>query len=201
MVMFIVSMGLMTYGAYNAGEAIYRTGFSTRSQEVTDELLSDWKHQTKAADPQEKLERRLEFYVDTLQAHIIGAGMVFALFAASWGVSFQRSAQLRQPQPEEGPKVEVTPAPAGLFWILTMLAGLTTAALGWYVFAHDLNIPLWNLKAAFDAEIFEPYRKDPVNNARMIAHLALGVSIIVLSLALAPAARFAARNRILIGLL
>src|SRR5207237_343100 len=103
MLMFLASMGLMTYGAYNAGEAVYRTGFSTRSQVESDQLLSDWKHETKTADPADKLSRRVEFYIDTLQAHVIGAGFVFALIAASWGVSWQRSAQLRQPASEDAP--------------------------------------------------------------------------------------------------
>ena len=42
---------------------------------------------------------------------------------------------------------------------------------------------------------------DPVNNSRMMAHLVLGASIIVLAMVLAPAAKFAARSRVLMGLL
>jgi hypothetical protein len=69
------------------------------------------------------------------------------------------------------------------------------------VFAHDLATPLWNIRAAFNSEILEPYRKDPAGNSRLLAHLVLGASIIVLAMVLAPAAKFAARSRVLIGLL
>ena len=78
---------------------------------MTDKLLSDWKHQTKAAEPGEKLSRRIEFYVDSLQTHIIGAGMVFALFAAAWGVSFAVSTQLRHPRSEDTPIAKPMLAP------------------------------------------------------------------------------------------
>jgi len=201
MIMFMAAMGLMTYGAYNAGEAVYRTGFSTRSQVESDRLMSDWKHETKVADPEDKFSRRLEFYVDTLQAHIIGAGMVFALVAAAWGVTCQRSSQLRQPKAEDAPAARPVLARAATVWLLTLVAAVSVTAIGWYYFAHDLQTPLWKVKTVFDSEIYEPYKRDPANNSRTMAHFVLAVSIIVLALVLAPAARYAAGNRLLIGIL
>src|ERR1700722_11535562 len=90
--MFLIAMGLMVAGAYNAGEIVYRTQFSTRSQDQADKLLGEWQKDTKAGDPQERFQRRIEFYVDTLQMHVIGAGVVFALVAAAMGLSGKKAA-------------------------------------------------------------------------------------------------------------
>jgi hypothetical protein len=64
-----------------------------------------------------------------------------------------------------------------------------------------LQTPLWDLRAIFHSEIWDPFRKDPKSDARMLAHFALGTAIVVLALILLIASHFAARKRFLIGLL
>ncbi|MGA2231258.1 MAG: hypothetical protein ABSH22_10200 [Tepidisphaeraceae bacterium] len=206
MAAFLASMALMTFGAYNAGEIISRTQFSTKSQDQAEKLEADYHAQVAAAEPKDRAELELEYYVDTMQTHLIAAGIFFALLAAALGFSLQKSKQLHQPRPrareEDQPYDEATAiqvAPAALFWSVAVLAGLGTLAVGWYVFAHDLETPLWNVRAAFQSAIWAPYRKDPANGARTLVHLLLGGGIIALGALLIPAARWRAKNPMLIG--
>jgi uncharacterized membrane protein len=203
LLMFLVAMGLMVAGAYNAGEMVYRTQIATRSQDQSDKMLADWHTETNQADPKERFQRRLEFYVDTLQAHVIGAGVVFALVAAAMGLSWQKSSQVRLPRPKETEEEPEPPvyAPAGRFWLVTALAGAATLAVGWYVTAHDLQWPLWDVRAIFKSQIWEPFRKDSANSSRMLLHFVFGSAIIVLAVLLIAISRFGSRRRFLIGLL
>jgi hypothetical protein len=194
--LFFAAMLLTGFAAYNAGEIVYRTGFATRGETASDKLQTDWQAQTDAAKPSDRFQRRIEYYVDTLQIHVIAAGLVFALAAAAWGLSFRRSAQLKSKQPANDAPL----APAPRFWFLTALAGAATLSVGWYVIAHDLDTPLWNLRAAFTSEILQPYQKDAANNSRMMMHLILGAGIVALALILIPAAYWG-RSRLLVGFL
>jgi uncharacterized membrane protein len=208
LVAFLASMALMTFGAFNAGEIISRTQFSTKSQDQSDKLESDYQAQVASSAPKDKVELQLEYYVDTMQTHLIAAGMFMALMAAALGFSLQKSKQIHQQRPrardEDQPYDESTAiqlAPAALFWSVAVLAGLGTLAAGWYVFAHDLSTPLWNVRAAFQSSIWAPYRKDPANGSRMLIHLLLGGGIIALCALLIPAARWRAKSSMLIGIL
>jgi uncharacterized membrane protein len=202
--LFAGAMGLMVFGAYNAGEMVYRTQLATQSQEQSDKLLSDWKDQTSAAGGTDKLKREIEFYIDSLQAHVIAAGLVFSLAAAAVGLSFQKSAQLREPLPADPQTQEpshIAAAPAARFWFFTAAMAAAALGVGWYVMANDLPTPLWNVRAAFDSQLLQPFQQDHANGARPLVHLYLGGSILVLALLLIPAAHWAAGSRVLIGLL
>jgi uncharacterized membrane protein len=205
LVMFLAAMGLMVGGAYNGGEIIYRTQFATRSQDTSDKMLADWQSETKGSDPKEQLQRRVEFYVDTLQTHVIIAGVLFALLAAGMGLSLQRSSQVKLPKPQqkegEPPPDRTALAPAPRFWVAAILAGLATAAVGWYVTGHDLQWPLWNIRAIFKEAIWDPYRKDPAANARMLTHSVLGAAILLLGFLLLLVSHLAARKKLFITLL
>jgi uncharacterized membrane protein len=206
LLLFLASMGLMTLGAHNSGEMIYTTQFGTISQDEFEKLQADQKAQMDAASPKEKIEHRLDYYVDPLQAHVIGAGMVFALAAAGLGVSMKRAAQLRKVPPlvrEEDAKLEGTPPsklPVTHFWIVTAVLAFGTLVAGWYVWAHDFEIPLWHVRSVFLSQIWEPYVKDATNNSRLPAHLILGTGIVVLSVLLIPLAKWSGRSRAPIAL-
>ncbi|HTW93983.1 MAG TPA: DUF2231 domain-containing protein [Tepidisphaeraceae bacterium] len=204
--MFLVAMGLMVAGAYNGGEIIYRTQFATRSQDQSDKMLADWQSETKGSDLKDQWQRRVEFYVDTLQTHVIAAGVLFALLAAGMGLSLQKSSQMNLPAPqkkegEEPPAERPALAPAVRFWAVAIVAGLLTAAVGWYVTGHDLEPPLWDVRAIFKEAIWDPYRKDPASNSRMLAHTVLGGGILALGVIMLMISHWAARKKFLITLL
>lgn len=206
-VIFAVAMGLMAVGAGGAGEMIFRTQLATKSQAVSDRLQADWDQQIAADSPREKLAARIEYYIDPLQAHIIAAGMVFALAAAAWGTSFQKSAQLRvvplahsrteEPAPPPAPPIT---APATALWLATALGAAGVLSIGWYVFSIDAPSPFYILEV-FRSAIWQPYRSDPAHHSRLLVHLLVGSGIAVLALLLAPSARWGARSRLLIGFL
>ncbi len=206
-VIFAVAMGVMVVGAGGAGEMVYRTQISTKSQAASDKLQDDWNRQVAADSPHDKLSARVDYYIDPLQAHIIGAGIVAALIAAAWGTSIQKSTQLRvkplprlqseDAQPAAAPEVT---APATALWILATLAALGVLAVGWYIFCRDFQSP-WNVAANFREAVMQPYQKDPAGAVRVPAHLLFGGAIVVLAALLILAARWGARSRLLIGFL
>lgn len=210
LLLFLVSMGLMTFGAHKSGEMVYTTQFGTIDQGQLEKLQTDWNTQTQQAAPKEKFERRLDYYVDPLQAHVIGAGVVFALSAAGLGLSLKRAAQLRKVPPlvdEADAKLEGTPPsklPVPQFWISTAVLAFFTLVAGWYVWAHDFQMPLWHVRGVFLTQIWQPYVKDATNNSRLPAHLILGTGIVLVSLLLVPVARWSGRSKgpiLLFGLL
>jgi len=224
--MFLAAMGLMTFGAYNAGENIYRTQFATRPQALADQQIADWHAKTDKATGAEKFSRRLEYYVDTMQVHVIAAGMLGALAAAGIGFSMQRSLQLQEQERTRKPRAESPPrdglprdGPSGpqvneskgmsvtassapvRFWAVALLVGLTTAGVGWYIFGHDLGEPLWHVRAIFRDQIWQPFQTDKAQNARLLTHLILGTGILLLSLAFIPIAHWMAKSRFLVAFL
>lgn len=204
---FLIAMGLMVASAYNAGEAVYRTQFATRSEDQSNKLLAQWQDDGKSAGTKEKWQRRIEFYIDTLQLHVLAAGIVFALAAAGIGVSWRKSSLLnRKPLPKlQNAEAEPPPLPPELpvcrLWMAAALAAFGTLGLGWYVTGYDLPVPLWNVSSIFHTEIWDGFRKDPREDSRMFAHFALGSAIVLLSAMLIIATRWAARRKLVIALL
>jgi uncharacterized membrane protein len=191
LVVFVASMLLQTVGAYSVGEAIYTTQFGTMGQPASDALKADWQKQTAAAPKADKLTRRIDYYIDPTQAHLIGAGFLASLAAAACGLSLRRPPHVL-PRPEGQAPEEPAPPPvrATKAWALAALIGLLTLAVGWYIFARDLSSPIWAVRAIFRSEIWQPYQKDHANSARLLAHLLLGVGIVVLALLLIPTAHW-----------
>ena len=95
LLMLLVSMGLMVTGAYNGGEMVYRTRFATRDEQTSTPMEQDALSDIKTSTGREKVNAQLNYYVDPLQAHVIGAGFLFALCAASLGMSLRKSSQVR----------------------------------------------------------------------------------------------------------
>jgi len=95
-----------------------------RSQAAGDKLQSDWN----AADsPQDKLADSDQFIMSIrFRPTSLARGVVFALIAAAWGTSVQKSTQLRikpLPRPQTGdenaPPASIVTAPATALWLLT----------------------------------------------------------------------------------
>ena len=82
--------------------------------------------------------------------------------------------------------------PAARFWVIAVVLGLMTAAGGWYTITYDdTDAHFFDFGGVFRTQI-EP-------SHRMLAHLIIGVTIIVLSLVMLGASR--ARSRAMIWML
>jgi len=200
-VLFLAAMLLQTVGAYSVGEAVYTTQFGTMSQPASDALKADWQKETAVAPRAEKITRRIDYYIDPTQAHLIAAGALASFAAAAAGLSLRKPPRsLPRPQAEEPADPPPAPLRATKFWAFTALLGLITLSVGWYIFARDLSSPLWHVKDIFKSEIWQPYQKDHANNARLLAHLILGSGVVVVALLLIPAANWGT-GRLLAGTL
>jgi hypothetical protein len=150
--------------------------------------------------------------------HVIMAGTTVALGMAALGLSLRGTTRLPVEQlPEPGriaqnldyrsalrsendagmPLVREPYArvPSGRFWLLTSLAGLLTVLGGWWVAAHFADVydpmELWKITISRDGM---------PRITRRIAHIAMGVTIVVLPLILSLVARFARGARMLLGI-
>jgi uncharacterized membrane protein len=201
LVVLLWSMAVMGVGAFHAGEMVYRTGVATHSEDESQAMESDWQKQLAADKPREKVAQRIEYYVGPLQVHVIVAGLAFAVAAGALGASLGKRVPKESAEGEEKEKAPAKGAPVSRIWLVASVMGLATVGVGWYVISSDLTTPLLDVKGTFLSQIWQPYRSDPANNRRMLAHLVLGAGIVVLPLILAIAARLAARRRILIGIM
>jgi uncharacterized membrane protein len=198
--------GTMTLGAFYGGEMVYRQGIGVNT--------TGHKHESSHAGT--PVERDVEFYVTPLQLHVTLAGIVAAMGMLGIGLSLratstsphwqdpelERAGVSAMPNPQRGgpedmmvlrsfaPQVEITGeierVPAGRFWLLTFLLAAGTALAGWWVLGGELGTyrpqDLWK-QVTSDGHI------------RQLAHVIVGVSIVVLPLLMALLARVARRRR------
>ena len=180
-----------------------------------------------AAEEQTKVKRGVEYYFPPLQVHVILAGLAVSLGLAAIGLSFRagsisvtatasdsidihyalaqnmRPADPNQPAapaaqmtfPDDPrPRVDVKRPPVSRFWLLGALVGLATALTGWWVLAQGMETwqpnELWR-DVAENAQAKE-YRK--------MAHVVMGVGMVVLMLLLALVARVAAGRKIVVAI-
>ncbi len=153
MTLLLAAVGATGVGAWFGGELIYRQGVSV--EKVCPRPQAD-------PPPTE-----IEGMFPVMELHIVAAGVVTALAAASIGLSFRRingtydlvqhrpATSTTAPAPStatatdvamarslnHGVAVEVRPAiPAARFWLLTLLLAIGTAVGGLFIVARDFDV-------------------------------------------------------------
>ncbi len=210
--------GLVGFGAWDIGEAIYTHGVAV---DTTGALDARPIEALKARD----LQERLEYLAPPMQIHVIGAGLTIGLAAAALGLAMR--AALASPAKIGGVhdiadalnsvgdetlltfeerRVAIKRATrpvyvAARFWLLASLLTLLTASGGVWLLASPENAGTWNTTRLVQ-NVFDPTQSQrwwPLN--RRSAHVVVGGTMLVSMLLLALAARFAPRRPMLLGML
>jgi hypothetical protein len=220
LILLILAVSIILRSAYNAGEMVYRTRIATMSETEAYQQYQTWRQSLdsdkSSGDRLDERNQYLNYLVDPLQVHVVGAGFVFALAAAALGMSLRKTAlahqaalaaSAHQPVVDDGeialapsgrpappsvpiPPVALKPVPAGRFWMVTALLVLAALASGWFVIEYDhSDYNFTNFTAIYRDQIL-PIAK---GHYRMIAHLALGGSLLLLSILLAIASQTRSR--------
>ena len=211
-ILLLVGLGLLTSGAWHGGEMIYRHGISVETDQP-----AFAEHLEPGAAPTHNWQDKLEAYVPPMQAHIMLAGWTVALALASlglairaitatrpradWDIAHPGDLDLAEALNERTGEIGMPPAqreittselptadtpvkivPAARFWLVTTLIALLTAVAGVW------TMGIWNMK-----EMLKELQESDHNRA--MAHVIVGVTIVVLTLILAILARWAKRNK------
>lgn len=213
----------MGWGAYYGGEMVYRRGVAVNvvQEKGATTQSSIAATSESAAKEQTEVKRGIERAIPPLQLHVTLAGLAAALAFASLGMSLRvlsTADEWRDPEVshahnlidmETGPRGGAASAaalsspdadaghgphhvPSARFCLMTSLAALLTALAAYWFLAGPDELGTWNPKRLWDA--IHP-------NPRQVYHVITGVSIVVLPLLLALAARFARRSKALLGIL
>jgi uncharacterized membrane protein len=191
LLLLLISVGLMVAGSWYSGEAIYRHGVGTETSETT--------HTDDHTGP--------EFFAPPVELHVTLVGFAMALVMASLGLSLRAAAVARAAErtieaPPAHPDDQVDSlmrsikpdvivadmahtVPAARFWLVSALLLLLAAGAGVWYLASDAGTwkadQLWKMIAE--------------DTPRRLAHVVLGVSLVVLTLVLEGVARWAPRKR------
>jgi hypothetical protein len=174
-----------------------------------------------AAREQTEVKRGLERAIPPLQLHVTLAGLAAALAFAALGMSLRALStadEWRDPEVshahnlidmEAGPRHDAAAhgahsppdadaghgphhIPSARFWLLTSLAALLTALAAYWFLAGPDELATWKPLRIWQEIAVKP---------RQVYHVVTGVSIVVLPLLLALAARFARRSKSLLTIL
>ncbi len=200
------AVGCMAAGGWSGGELVYRHALGVMNPAHAQPVATG-----------------LDYYVDPMQVHVIGAGTAVALAFAAMGLAFRSMVIARTPEgfhgiaqalgayPESLAAEAPLPAPATMkelsarvpsarFALLTSLAALLTAAGGWWLLARDggASVLAWR-------DLWMWIRDTTQNSGfwltRRLAHVICGSAIVVIPLLLALVTRFFPRSRLLHGVL
>lgn len=100
-------------------------------------------------------------------------------------------------------EVRVRPrVPAARFWLLSFAAAAVTSLLGWYVLARAADIDFVHQPKQVAGQLWNQIRPQPNEPRlnRLLTHALSGSAIVALPVVLALLARFAPRQRVLLGL-
>ena len=174
----------------------------------------------------ERIIEKVDYFAPPVEMHMIMAGLTVALAMASLALSFRAAnshpprtdpdtiAEALGPRGEplssasviadlerddrkrrRGEPQDVIPrVPTARFWMLTFLLGVLTAAGGAVVLAIDSDT--WKPQELWSLVRTETDGASPAWLTRRMAHLAGGLSIVVLSLLMALASRLAGRSKL-----
>jgi hypothetical protein len=224
--LLIGGLSALVLGAWHGGEMVYRHGVGVEmvrepgSETMTANAAGD---ASTAAQEQSDIKHGIAFYLPPLQVHVILAGLAVSLGLAAIGLSFRAGAVVTRSTPElseigyaldpsrrpSDPQTcaaqlhamdtaavegEVLRPPVARFWLLAALVGLATAAAGAWALATFADV--WNPSALWQivAQDLESHEY------RRVAHVAMGVGLVVLMLLLAMLARMAAARRFILAL-
>jgi hypothetical protein len=203
---------VLVWGAWHGGEMVYRHGVAVEqhaSEAGVAEADEDHHHM---ASEDKSTQEKIEYFVPPMQLHVVLAGTAIALGLAAIGLSLRQTTRIApvvEPRREveamsaafepqslrrdvaEEPVLEYASAPASRFWLLAALAAVCTALVGAWILGTLDPKRIWDQISN---------RTDSPTITRQMAHVIMGVSIVVLMLLLALFSRFASRKRILLGI-
>jgi uncharacterized membrane protein len=197
LVALLLAVGVMLAGAYVGGEMVYTKGVAVGP-----------KPEAPVNAPEID---KINVAIEPMQIHLIAAGFTIALALAALALSARaitvRSVLDEDRDPADPAAGDIRSAfssarefanalapyvPSTRFWLLAALGALLTAGGGAYLLATNANQwdpnELWKLLS----DTAQP---------RRLAHAAGGSAILVLTLILAAASRWAPRNRGVLGVL
>jgi uncharacterized membrane protein len=201
--LLLVGMAILVAGAWHGGEMVYRHGVGV----------------TKDAPIPAPGERDITYYAPPVQVHVILAGYAIALGLAAIGLSLRAGeavgAEVTREMadintalnagvrpvtptssvgyPDESPvRVTVVRQPVSRYWLIAAMIGLTTAATGWWVLAHDLST--WDF-----AQLWKTVA-DTSDGSRRLLHTVTGVVIVVWMILMSLVARLAAGRKFVMTL-
>jgi uncharacterized membrane protein len=208
LIVLLLSVAIIVVGAQHGGDAVYEHGTGvmradagTASEAVpaTDAAAPA---ATTSADESAGIAGQIQSVLPPMQMHVILAGIASSLALASLGLSIRRASQFPaptqvdhiaaalntsgdDPQSPEPPGTAQAIAPAARFWLLAALAGLLTAAVGYWmlVIGFGMRWPMELWKAAI------------LEYPRRRAHLFAGGAIIILPIVLSLLTRVAPRQK------
>ena len=210
----LLAWGVFVVGSWFGGETVYDKGTAVRSLPTADVTASD---EVKPVVPLLS-KKAIGYYMGGLtQIHMIVAGGAFALAIEALALSVRKisstypdtadvvavrdesdhsgfsreEASLVRSLDTETPPLPIDEAvyPAGRFWLLSALALLATAAIGYWIWANDEGT--WSPNA-FWSDIMTEGGK--FVTTRIAIHVWVGIGILVLSLILAMMARWASQR-------
>jgi uncharacterized membrane protein len=208
------TMGLMSAGAWQGGEMVFRQGFG-----VVGKMDSVPNPASKPHD----LRDKIEYFAPPGEMHLLMAGLVFAMAAAALGLSIRRAVttetvvvqrvpptyissekegptkpiSLLQALNDPGDEIPITKTtPAARFWLLAALLTIAAVFSGLW-FAERLAAWPWIINRDL---LMKDLKQIPnPKQARIGMHIVFGASILVLVLILALLTRFAPRSRVLLS--
>jgi uncharacterized membrane protein len=205
--MLLIAMGLLTVGAWYAGDMVFCQGFG---------VVGKFESANEAQPPPNmNLQQQYEFSISTMQVHLVLAGFVFAVAAAGLGVAYRRSGQkppptllqksLRDvvndpwsqvPSSSELVMPDDPALPSPRFWFTAAFLALLTLAAGLYVGGFIILPKVLDWSHLRDALA----NLATAGQRRIGLHIILGGGILILCLILAALGVWAPRQRELLGL-
>jgi uncharacterized membrane protein len=200
------------WGSWNGGEMIYRHGVGVQAHASEAGVAESEEGSLEGKSTREKIE----YFIPPMQLHITLAGTAIALGMAALGLSLRQTnrvnADIETPEAAgiaaafesrpmdlqrdalryPGLPDEYHRVPAARFWLLACLAALCTALVGAWILGSADPKELWGMITMRD--------KDSPQITRRMAHVTVGVSIVVVTLILSLITRFAPRKRIVLGI-
>lgn len=226
LVLLVIGMGFVAWGAWEGGEAVYRHGVGVNPVTAVNapgiHPAGEESRVLAEAEPQSGAMRTFLAILAPEQAHVTMAGFLVALALVSLALSARamggtsatviettavipadqarpvsdadaRAALLRDDATVISRERTIIPAPvvpSGRFWLLTFIVALLVLLGG--VAVLGLESERWAPKQLGEMIAAQP---------RMLAHAITGGSIVLLTLCLAVAARWAKQNRMVLGIL
>jgi uncharacterized membrane protein len=215
-VWLLVTVGLVTSGAWHGGEMIYRHGISVKSD------VPSWPAQQQAdRDAKKDRESRTEEYVPPMQLHVTLAGWTVALALVSLALAIRAITATRAPtdwelgsspgdldfanalnertgevgMPPAQREITTSDLPTDDRPVVVVPAArfwlvTTLLALGTAVAG------IWTMGIWVPKDFLDELRNE--NHNRALVHVIVGVTIVVLTLILAILARWGKRNKLML---